>query len=234
MSTSTGFAKMEASAMPALACAGKISEVGAVAPSKGGVYLTVPIKIDAYDAGRAQTMYFTFRAEWFTEKFHKDVATAGSINKYFNANYSDQNYEKDGKEKNVATSFTFVYASNFRNEDGTAFLQNIFHDEEEFAKFAAAAFAADIDPIEPDCAVITKLLQEHLTDRKVGYFLRQKQIKTDAIDENGKAVYLKDKNYEIKNYFPITSEKLAGLAKSAAKAKTGGFKMTFDPDTVLG
>jgi hypothetical protein len=227
---STQFAKMQAKPMPSLACVGKVTEVGPVAVSKSGVYLTCPVKIAAYGAGRAQTTYFTFNPSWLTQKFHEAVNEVGSVENYFSENFGGQTYEKDGVEKDVARSFGFVYSSNIGNADGDSFLECLLG--EDFDSFVSEAFSADFDEENPDLEAMTNLLDSQFRNRKIGYVLVQGRIDTGKTDENGKRIYVKDNNYVIKNFFPVNEKKIKSLEKSAAKSKTG-FKLTFDPDEVL-
>ena len=224
---------MEAKAMPTQANAAVVSEVGPVAPSKsGGIYLVCPIKLAAYDSGRGETIYFCFRPEWFTEAFQKEVDEAASLEQYFKDNYAEETYEKNGEQKNVATSFSFVYMANIANGDNNSLLQCLFPDETQFDDFCAKLLAQNIDAAEPDLEALTSFLSENLVDRKIGFIQKQASIKTDKIGENGKPVYLKDNKYKIDSYFPITEGKVKQLVTSAKKSKSG-FRLTFEPDTVL-
>jgi hypothetical protein len=227
------FAKMEAKGMPTQANAASVGQVGPVAPGKNeGIYLVCPIKLDAYDSGRGETVYFCFRPEWFTEAFQKEVAEAASLEKYFEDNYGDQTYTKNNEEKNVAKSFSFVYQSNIANGDNNSLLQCLFPEETDFDNFCAAVLELNIDAAEPDLEKLNEFLTEALGGRKIGFIQKQAQIKTDKIGENGKPVYMKDNKYKIASYFPITEAKVKQMQKSAAKSKSG-FRLTFDPDTVL-
>ncbi|CAB4142509.1 hypothetical protein UFOVP434_15 [uncultured Caudovirales phage] len=227
------FAKMEAKAMPTQVNAAKISEVGPIAPSKsGGVYLVCPIKVDAYDSGRGETFYFCFRPEWFTSQFQEEVLQAESLEKYFQETHGEDVYEKNGVEKNVATSFSFVYTSNIANGDNNSLLQCLFPDSDEFDAFTEKLLQLNIDAAEPDLEALTKFLSEQLLDRKIGFVQKQAQIKTDRVNENGKPIYMKDNKYNVSSYFPITEAKVKSWVKSAKNSKSG-LRLTFDPDTVL-
>jgi hypothetical protein len=229
--SNTAFAKMQAKSMPSLACVGQITELGPVAVAKSGVYLTCPIKLSAYGAGRGQTTYFTFNPGWLTEKFHLAVADAGSVEAYFDENFAGQTYEKDGVEKDVPRSFKFVYASNISNADGTSFLDCLFPGD-KFDEFAAKAFSLDLDDENPDLEAMTEFFTEQMVGRKIGYVLQQARIDTGKTDDDGKKIYIKDNNYNLKNFFAVDKKRIASLEKSAAKSKTG-FKLTFTPDEVL-
>jgi hypothetical protein len=221
---------MQAKPMPSLACVGKVTEVGPVTVSNSGIYLTCPVKISAYGAGRGQTTYFTFNPSWLTQKFHEAVNEAGSVENYFEENFSGQTYEKDGVEKDVVRSFSFVYSANIGNADGDSFLECLLVDD--FDNFVEAAFAANFDDENPDLEYLTNFLSSQFMDRKIGYVLTQARIDTGKVDEDGKKIYIKDNNYVIKNFFPVTEKRIKSLQKSAEKSKTG-FKLTFDPDDVL-
>jgi hypothetical protein len=233
---STSFAKMEAKLLNTQAVAGKISKVGPFIPSKGsdGTYITGPVEFSAYGAGQSQKIYLTFRPEWLSEKFHIEVGEAGgSVEKYFQDNFGDQEYTKtDGSVKNAAKSFSFVYQSNIANGDNTSFLQSIFPDDEAFEAFVQSAFKQNFDPAEPDLDAVNAFFESQLMDKKMGYIMSQKKIRTQNTDANGKAIYLRDNTREVKSYFPITKKKIESLVKSAKTSKTG-FTLTFDPDMVL-
>jgi len=233
---STQFAKMEAKALPTQAVVGKITSVGPFTPSKGsdGTYLTGPVSFSAYDAGQSQKIYLTFRPEWFTEAFHQEVGeSGGSVEKYFEEKYGDQEYTKtDGSVKNAAKSFSFVYQSNIANGDNTSLLQSIFPEDEQFENFVQAAFKENFDPAEPDLDAVNKFFETQLVDKKMGYIMSQKKIKTQNVDANGKAIYLRDNTREVKSYFPVTKKKIESMEKSAKNSKTG-FTLTFSPDSVL-
>ncbi len=232
---STQFAKMEAKALPTQAIVGKITAVGPFTPSKGseGTYLTGPISFSAYDAGQSQKIYLTFRPEWFTEKFHQEVGEIGSVETYFNETYGDQEYTKtDGSVKNAAKSFAYVYSVNIANGDNTSLLQSIFHEEADFEAFVQDSFAKQFDPADPDLEEVNKFFEENLIDKKMGYIMSQKKIKTQNLDANGKAIYIRDNSREVKSYFPVTKKKIESMQKSAKNSKTG-FMLTFDPDSVL-
>lgn len=224
---------MEASALPTLSCIGVITEVGKVAPAKSEVYLTTPIKIAAKGTGRGKDIYFTFDAAWFTPEFHAAVREAGSIKEYFDETYGDQTYKNSkGETKNAATAFAFVYGNNFSSDDGNALLQSIFGTKEAFEEFAQAAIALNVDAENPDLNALTKFLNEQLVGKLVGYTLRQRSIKTDRVKEDGKAVFIRDNNYDVKETWAATDKNVKSKIKSAEKSKNGRFKVTFTADVL--
>jgi hypothetical protein len=234
MSTTT-FAKMEAKSLPTQAVAGKVISVGPFTPSKGsgGVYITGPVEVAAFDAGKGEKIYFTFRPEWFTHEFHEAVNEVSGVEAYFQRENGEDTYQKtNGETKNAAKSFAFVYQSNIANGDNNSFLQCMFPDEELFEKFVAAAFAQEIDAAEPDLDKLNEFLREQFDGKLIGYILKQVQIKTEKVNEQGKAVYIKDNKRAISSYFPVTEAKCKQLIKSAEKSKAG-FQVTFNLDSIF-
>lgn len=205
-----GFREAEASEKPTLLCVGTVGEVEDAHISKSEDYVVQPIKIEALDAGRNQTLYLLYRPEWLTRSF----------------NPASMKDEHPGP--------FFVYGKNIATKDGYSNLRGLAGSQEAFVSLAKQLIGITANDEGPNMEAVTKVLRDFFAanvdaegnSRKIGYELRQQQTKTDEVDEDGKAIYLRENRYEVKSYFDVTEKGLA-TAKRRAERSNGKVKFTF-------
>lgn len=182
--------------LPDKACIGRITEVGDAYMSAKGVYGVLPISIEASFAGQNTTYYFLFRPEFFEPTFDPETILV--------TDYEDSEGNAVDGHKVYGMYKKFIH-----DESKTSVLVALTtnsDDPDGFSRLAAA-----VDKLTPpvDLATVTQILQEHLLGREVGYVLSQRVDR----DEDGNKVLTE--LYQVNYFFPVTSEGLESVLKSA-------------------
>lgn len=220
------FAAADADKMPTLVCVGYVFHIGEGHPSKSGVYNVNPVEIQPYGGGRETKFQFLSRPEWF--------ALDGEGRPAFRP--------KDLKNAEGGKSMTFVYKKMINGRNEMSALEGLAGNAERLGLLEETL--VDTPGLDGDesATVLEGIFNDVLIAKdgedavEIGYILKQQRVKTDEVDENGKAVYILDKGYELANFWEVTSKnkkKYRDIAeKSAARNKAKGeaisFKVCFD------
>lgn len=215
------FNEASAGTKPTLVCTGYVSQVEDTAISKkSGNYNVTPISINGIGASQNTKIWLCTRPEWFE--------VDGDGNPSFRPD--------DLKKVEGGKSMHFVYSVNISGKEGISNLLGLSGNEDRFGDLSTLLFTTP-GVTEEDGVELTKVLRNFLVAKEgkepftIGYILKQQRTKTDAVDENGKAVYVLEKNYELDDYFEVTPEALKkyrrAAEKSARKAEENGTAVTF-------
>jgi hypothetical protein len=229
-----GFNKPQAEEKPARANIGYVKEIGEGRVTNSGDYMFVKYDIGGYGASENIKGIFMFRPEWLVEGFNP-----GSLEKL------------DGGK-----AFERQYRNHVSSDESLSTLQGLCGGKEELHdELADRIFSLGIDPNIPEvvndteeelqarqeaCNVILDAvrtcLQQFLVDEKngerVGYTTGHQYKKTDEVDEEGKAIYVRQRWREVKSWFDPDDERaVKSLLKRASKSE-GKFVISFTEDEV--
>ena len=227
---SNGFKSAQAAEKPKLACVGRLSGLGDTGFTESGDYIKLQILIDGYGASQNARLTFLYRPEWFVPGF------------------DPSSYEGAGEAEK---KFLGVYRRNIAEQDATSVLLGLCGgDEEAYNTLASTLFSLDLQSLidqgtegvkqipEVVKAAIAEFFDNQETaGKRIGYILQQQSRKTDEVDENGKAIYVRGQYYEIgdgfgNSGFYVPDEKgRKRMASRAAKAQ-GKFRVCFTDEDI--
>ena len=209
------FKEASSKPMPRLACVGRVTEVPEAFVSKKGVYVVQRVVIEGYGPSKNTKPMILYRTDWFTDGFDPESLL----------------------ELEEGSKLLAVYRNNISERGKISTLKGLCGcDTEKFDELAGRIFGLGLtveDDIESVMSRVTEVLSTFLVDEKggdqLGYILGQQTSKTDEVNaETGKAIYVAEPYYEVKEFFdPQDEKKIASLVKSANKSD-GKFKITFD------
>ncbi len=215
-----GFREAGARPMPKLACIGKVTEFVEAKVSASEQYIVQRFSIQGFGASRNIRDMLLYRPEWLADGFDPETL--------------EDNEETKG--------LLFTYRNHISEKGKVSKLLGLCAlDDEKFGAVAEALFGLSIDPatlpqdgppidmMEEVTEVLNDLYVEQGFADPIGYVLGQQTSKTDEVNpETGKAIYVVEPYYEVKEFFnPADKKKIASLQKAADKSE-GKFKITFD------
>ncbi len=222
-----GFQDVSAQRLPTLVCTGYVSKIGEGKESSTGKYNVNPIEISGYGGSRNTRVNFLSRPDWFASEDGYALFRPATLEKMEGGN-----------------SILFVYRKNVKAGEGDSpsVLQGLAVTEENFEELSVAMLSAPGIDGDESAQVIEQVLKDFLIAKdgqeptEIGYILKQKSVKSDEVDEEGKPVYILENKYEVDSWWAPTAKNkkryLAIAEKSAAKAQEEGrpvsFKTTFE------
>ncbi len=220
------FAAGEADKKPTLVCTGYVFKIGEGHLSASEKYNVNPIEIQPYGGGRPVTLQFLSRPEWFA-------------------------LGKDGKPTFRPAAFktmeggkgmSFVYKKMISNPDKLAAIPGLAGTEDRLARLEQAMVESEGLDGDESAQILQGIFENILVAGdgedavEIGYTLVQASEKTDEVNEEGKAIYLAKKGYDLKEFWQVSDrekKRFRGIAEqSAARQKAKGesvsFKVCFD------
>lgn len=219
------FAEPQAAEKPDLICAGTVTGVGEAKISASGKNVTIPIDVEAVDAGRKVRIYFNFRPNWLTVGF------------------------KPGELEKADSAAHFTYKKNIADKEGYSVLRGLCGSKAAFARLANILLHLPVTENEFGEELITGPAMEDVADALreffannvdeqgqpvlIGYMLSQEKTKTDEteVDENGKVrnIYQRENRYGLNRNNPFWDITSGGIKKMTVKAEgsNGRVRMTY-------
>lgn len=203
------FEESEADFKPSLLCVGTVGEVGDAKISESEQYVVQPIKIEALDAGKSQTVYFLYRPEWLT------------------AGFKPHSLKKTNKGAH------FVYSKNIASKDSLSVLRGLAGTKEGFNDLANQLLRLPVvaGTGGPTMEAVTDTLRDFFAGnednegqaRKIGYELRQQATKVEGefyTNEKGeqKQRYARENRYNLQSFWDVTTENLKRMKAKAEKS----------------
>ena len=217
-----GFTVAQAEAKPGLACIGRVANVGKAHLTRSGDYIYQPLEIQGYGASQNIKMGICYKPEWFVSGFNPgEIDNKGVLRMYARA---------ISQQDEISQLLGLCGCNEELLDKLATALQGL-----ELEKMADAGGNVNVDQV---CDAVTSILAKILPAvERVGYVLGQQSQKTDEVDENGKAIYVRSKFYEVKSFFNPGDEKavkrqLKRAERSVDEKGNSTFRVLFDGDDV--
>lgn len=210
----------EASAqrLPTLICLGYVSDVGEAKVSKSEYYVTMPVSIEALEAGRSTKTYFTTIPEWLTRRFNP-------------ANSLDYRKKAEG-----GNGTGFVYSKNIAGKNGPSLLQGVTGTREAFGRLFSQFVnlpipeGTDGPALEDIGETLRSFLLGNLGSdgepQKFIFELKQQATDSGEVDDNGKKIWVLENRYNVDKFYEFNEANVKKqLARCAKNPETT--KLTF-------
>lgn len=208
---------------PGKACIGRVASIGDIklgeAQEGKPQYIQLQIQLEGYGAGPNQRVSLFFRPEWLRPGYNPEtlVDQYGEVGEKMLNTYRRNIYEKDGEKSGNLSTLLGLCGS---LEALSVLAQRLFEVNPESETY-----------LEDVKEVFVQFFVEDGYGQDVGYDLKQQEVATGEIGENGRPVYRPTAYMEVaKFWFDTEKNRKARYARAARDNKK--FQVTFTEDDV--